>query len=343
MARTARERQQADELYGGTSMRIPAPREASPEPDINPSDYVRPCPNCILGNPYGWRCPVPLVDPNIDPEHAWLVEDGTPPGHALCGNCENLLALPSPLTTKCDFCQVSFCGIGVQDRCRAAPVLSQHPHGFSDVGDLIQSSSVYECFNSNTVEVEIMLDYLTTQRITPRHIYIEIVNHIQAQPRAFLPLIQQELFVDIHALPAGTDPDPEAPRNRICRQCAAEVFLYGLRDWFLRERQKGFLEESVLSRKNCVNGAECGQQSDFEHAREFNHMVPYAASPQPDADGENAAAREEAGIPGLVPNSPLPTPDRTDEATTSMPIVSSEAPAVDVPVVQEPSDEPMQP
>ncbi|KAJ6621870.1 hypothetical protein B0H10DRAFT_2016161 [Mycena sp. CBHHK59/15] len=245
-ARTERERQQADEIYTGTSMRVPPT----------------------------------IVDPNVDPDHAWLVEDGTPPGHALCGNCENLLALPSPLTTRCDFCQVSFCGIGVQGRCIASPILSQQPHGLSDVGDLIQSSAVYECFNSNTVEVEIMLDYLTAQRVTPRHIYREIVTHIQAQPGAFLPLVQQELFVDIHSLPAGTDPDPEAPRSRICRQCAAEVFLYGIRDWFLRERQKGFLEEAVLNRKGCVDGAECNRQRDLD-----NHMIPSApeAQPQPNA------------------------------------------------------------
>ncbi|KAF8172010.1 hypothetical protein K438DRAFT_1921071 [Mycena galopus ATCC 62051] len=273
-ARTERERQQADEIYTGTSIRIPSPRELSPEPDINPSEFVRPCPNCLAGNPYGWRCPQPIV------ENSWPVEDGTPPGHALCGNCENVLALPSPLTTKCDFCQVSFCGIGVQGRCIASPILSQHLHNLSDVGDLIQTSAVYECFNSNTVEVEIMLDYLTAQRITPRHIYREIVTHVQAQPQGFLPLIQLELFIDVHAVPAGPDLESDAPRSRICRHCASEVFLYGLRDWFLRERQKGFLEESVLSRKDCVDGEECTQQRDLAHAREFNHMIPDTAPVQ---------------------------------------------------------------
>lgn len=44
----------------------------------------------------------------------------------------------------------------------------------SDVGDLIQSADVYDCFDGNTVEVEIMLDYLTAQGITPRHIYREV-------------------------------------------------------------------------------------------------------------------------------------------------------------------------
>ncbi|KAF7346551.1 hypothetical protein MSAN_01883200 [Mycena sanguinolenta] len=275
-ARTERERQQADEVYTGTSpIRIPSPRELSPEPDISPGDFVRPCPNCLPGNPYGWRCPQPIV------ENSWPLEDGTPPGHALCGNCENVLALPSPLTTKCDFCQVSFCGIGIQGRCIASPISSQHLHNLSDIGDLIQTPAVYECFNSNTVEVEIMLEYLTAQGITPRHIYREIVAHIQAQPQGFLPLIQEELFVDIHGVPAGPEPDADAPRNKICRQCASEVFLYGLRDWFLRERQKGFLEESVLNRKDCVDGEDCTQQTD---QGEFNHLIAHTPPAQPETD-----------------------------------------------------------
>lgn len=115
---------------------------------------------------------------------------GNPPGHAFCGNwyvnattprlsltlaiSENLLALRAPSTTKCDLCQVSFCGVGVPGRCLAAPLLSQHPHNMSDLGDLIQSSEVYGCFDHNTVEVDIMLDYLTAQEISPRHIYREV-------------------------------------------------------------------------------------------------------------------------------------------------------------------------
>ncbi|KAJ7176006.1 hypothetical protein C8R46DRAFT_1080386 [Mycena filopes] len=336
-ARTERERQQADEIYGGTSMRLPTPREASPEPDINPSDFIRPCPNCILGNPYGWRCPVPIVDPNVDPDNAWPLEDGTPPGHGLCGNCENLLALPSPLTTKCDFCHVSFCGIGVQGRCIASPILSQHPHAISDVGDLIQSPTVYECFHSNTVEAEIMFDYLTAQRITPRHIYREIVTHIQAQPGAFLPLIQLELFVDVHAVPAGPEPEASAPRNRICRQCAAEVFLYGLRDWFLRERQKGFLEEDVLSRKDCEDGSDCSRQTDLAHAREFNHMIPNSDPTPPEPQEEAAVAREVASTPPppAPPSSGTNTPEEREVIVT----FDGGLPA-DVPVVHDASNVP---
>ena len=87
---------------------------------------------------------------------------------------ENLLAIDAPsTTTKCDMCQVYFCGIGVQHRCVAVFLENAQPHGMSDVGDLIQSTEVYECFDGNTVEVEIMLDYLGNQHITPRHIYGE--------------------------------------------------------------------------------------------------------------------------------------------------------------------------
>lgn len=89
-------------------------------------------------------------------------------------NSENLLALRAPTTTRCDLCLVSFCGIGVQDRCIALPILSQHPHNLSTLPDLIQSSDVYECFDGNTVEVDIMLEYLESQRLTPRHIYREV-------------------------------------------------------------------------------------------------------------------------------------------------------------------------
>lgn len=85
-----------------------------------------------------------------------------------------VLALGAPVTTKCDFCQVSFCGINVQGRCTTSPLVAQHPHNMNDIGDLIQSSEVYECFENNTVEVEIMLDHLTNGQITPRQIYRDV-------------------------------------------------------------------------------------------------------------------------------------------------------------------------
>jgi hypothetical protein len=101
---------------------------------------------------------------------------------------ENLLAIDAPTTTKCDMCQVYFCGIGVQHRCVAVRLSSAHPHGMSDIGDLIQSTEVYECFDGNAVEVEIMLDYLGTQHISPRHIYGEVsVSRLTSE--IFSPLL----------------------------------------------------------------------------------------------------------------------------------------------------------
>lgn len=270
------ERMQADDVYRpGDTLRIPSPRQGSPEPVIAPrnTSFVHPCPHCLVGNSWGWTCPQPIVDPDADPDGAWHIEDGSPPGHAYCGNCENILSLQAPTTTRCDLCQVSFCGIGVPGRCVSAPIHAQHPHGFSDIADLIQCGEVYDCFDNNTVEVDYMLDYLTAKGITPRNIYSEIVAHIQSQPRQFAPLLELELFVDVHSVAGGVDPDPTAPRNRICRLCAGEILLYGLREWWVRERQKGDLPEAVTKRPDCPDGRACANQKDYAHAKEFNHIL----------------------------------------------------------------------
>ena len=99
-ARPEREVQQADAIYRkGSNLRvrvplpihlahsslmshpsqIPVPRTASPEPNLNPStDFARPCPHCAPHNPYGWQCPQPIADPNIEPDNAWPLDDGPP-------------------------------------------------------------------------------------------------------------------------------------------------------------------------------------------------------------------------------------------------------------------------
>lgn len=75
--------------------------------------------------------------------------------------------------------------------------------------------------------------------------------------------MELDLFSDVHGVAAGTDLNPENPRSRICRLCATEVLLWGLREWWLRERQKGFLEETVTSRKDCLEGSTCSRQKDL--------------------------------------------------------------------------------
>ncbi|PPQ66259.1 hypothetical protein CVT24_007277 [Panaeolus cyanescens] len=275
-ARTQRERDQADEVYkSGVVLEIPSPRESSPPPDVNRStEYLHPCPHCLSNNPYGWRCPRPLVDPSVDPAHAWPLNDGTPPGHGHCGNCENLLALRAPSTSKCDLCQVSFCGIGVQDRCIALPLMAQSPHNMNHLADLIQSVDVYDCFDGNTVEVEIMLEYLTRQGLTPRYIYREIIQHIQKLPRGFATLVELDLFSDVHPVTPGAEPNPDAPRNKICRICAAEVFLWGVKEWWIRERQKRIGGETLALRRDCPDGVHCSKHRE-DHGRIFSKKQLY--------------------------------------------------------------------
>ncbi|KLO16760.1 hypothetical protein SCHPADRAFT_822691 [Schizopora paradoxa] len=265
-ARSERERAQADDVYPEPRcLKFPAPREPSPEPTIpSTTDFLRPCPHCSPGNAFNYVCPIPIVDPDVDVQNAWPLEDGAPDGHAFCGNCENVLSLQAPQTTKCDFCQVSFCGINIANRCIAHPLTSQHPHNMSDVGDLIQSAEVYDCFDGNTVEVDFMLDHMTAQGYTPRHVYREIVQSFSSKPNGFAPMFDADLFTDIHNVsPGGPDPNPSAPRQKICRLCASEVMLYGLRDWWIEERRKGFLEGPMVDRKDCPDGRHCRKQQDL--------------------------------------------------------------------------------
>ncbi|KAI0354982.1 hypothetical protein OH77DRAFT_1521464 [Trametes cingulata] len=338
-ARSVNERMQADAIYHpGVHLRIPSPRQPSPEPNVPGPNrlYITPCPHCVPGNQWGWRCPQPIADPEVDPAHAWALEDGNPPGHAICGNCENLLALQAPTTTRCDFCQVSFCGIGIPQRCVAAPLDAQHPHGFIDRSDLIQCGEVYDCFDGNTVEVDIMLDYIAAQRLSPRDIYREIVAHIQSQPRQFAPLIELELFMDLHPIPGGVDPDPNAPRTRICRMCAAEVLLYGLRDWWIRERRKGVLPAHIMARPDCPQGSHCSRQKDHAHAKEFNHLIappdPVDAAPPAPPPYRGPDLASVADFPLLVPrraqDPPAPVPAEDAEPLEPPRVIARAMPVI---------------
>ena len=52
--------------------------------------------------------------------------------------------------------------------------MAQHPHNMGNLPDMIQSADVYDCFDGNTVEVELMLEYLEAHSMSPRHIYREV-------------------------------------------------------------------------------------------------------------------------------------------------------------------------
>lgn len=131
-----------------------------------------------------------------------------------------------------------------------------------------------------------MLDYLATQGKRPQHIYREvscvtlptirpfiifqIVEYIQSQPRGFTPLLEQDIFNDVHVVPAGPEPNLEGPRNSICRICATEILLWGIRDWWIRERKKGIVEDG---RKDCPDGSGCDRQKDNGISSEFHVVI----------------------------------------------------------------------
>ncbi|KAG8712909.1 hypothetical protein FRC09_019322, partial [Ceratobasidium sp. 395] len=179
-ARTERERIQADEIYtAGRDIPIPPPR--MPNPDVllpqqqnsAADNLARPCPHCAPNNSFDWACPRPIPNPETDSVNAWNLENGAPPGHNYCGACDELYAIGAPTSSRCDMCTTGFCG-------------------------LIENGKVYEAFNGNAIEVEIMFDYLREAEISPNMIYLDIVDYILATPEGFEPLIASDLFNGSH-------------------------------------------------------------------------------------------------------------------------------------------------
>lgn len=87
---------------------------------------------------------------------------------------EMLLASEAPSTTRCDFCLVSFCGINVPSRCSALNIESQSLHTLSEINDMIQCADVYDCFDADTVEVDLMIEYMRSHGKSPRRVYRQV-------------------------------------------------------------------------------------------------------------------------------------------------------------------------
>ena len=85
---------------------------------------------------------------------------------------------------------------------------------------------------------------------------------ILSTPLQFQPLVDAEVFVDVHRVSGGPEPAPGTSRDRICRMCATEVLFWGLRAWWLLERKKGLLAETVTRRPDCPEGRHCDSQRD---------------------------------------------------------------------------------
>lgn len=185
------------------------------------------------------------------------------------------------------------------------PVSSQHPHNLSTHADLIQSCDIYDCFGGNTVEVEMMLEYVEIRKLTPRDIYRDIVQHVQQQPGGFQPLVELDLFREIHAVAPSGDVALDSARGKICRHCAAEILLWGLKDWWIRERRKGFLREQIVNRLNCPEGSSCVRQlDDHGHAREYNHIFSGLESSSYDGASGTAAPSVASDTVSSLPEPP---------------------------------------
>ncbi|GAB1517871.1 hypothetical protein RhiTH_000926 [Rhizoctonia solani] len=393
-ARTERERAQADEIYiAGREILIPPPRPQNPDALLpqqqnSANDHLaRPCPHCAPNNTFDWTCPRPIPNPDTDYANAWNLENGPPPGHNYCGAWVHL-----NLTRRID-----------------GP-------DFATVAGLIESDRIYDIFNNNSIEVDILFDYLREAEITPNMIYLDIIDHILATPEGFEPMIARDAFrgshpVDMHVpdaqytaarpreqlpsvlfseftdeedsdderederrrtgvsasgangnsgrsanensgepvnegsvdlangeispttvlprladlmrtmrdtetppsltLPAvsrreqnssmspvlvpsfvapisvppltstssiNPPPPPSPPRRRrICRECATEVFLSGLKDWWSREMRTSIGKERlpvwVVSRRVCENGETCSEQINNDHAKACCHIT----------------------------------------------------------------------
>jgi len=275
-ARFENDRLQADEIYrAGSAIRLPPPREPTPEPNVSSAhEFVRPCRHCRPDNEYGWNCPIPVPDPRVDQDNAWPVERGCPPGHAWCGNCDELHSIHAPHSSRCDLCLVSFCGVGIPRRCVSLPLMAQVPEGLSELEQLLSCEEIVDLFRGNLVERDYLIDHAQANDLGPIQIYREILASILARPDGFQRLIEEDVFVDLYpnANPLH-DSDPQAPRQRICRICASEVFIWGLKGWWYQQRISGHVDPEVMGRKDCPDGSSCGEQGSASHARQWNHFI----------------------------------------------------------------------
>jgi len=156
-------------------------------------------------------------------------------------------------------------------------------------------------FRRNYIEVDILLDWLREENRPVRGVYLEMIDHILSSPEGFKPLIDAGVFSAQNPVPL-TDPDTDNSSrqiNRICRECATEIFFHELYGWWARERalvakladvegegegestgeRRSGLPRWVRVRKDCVDGPLCVKQDDMAHAKEFNHVIAVVVDP----------------------------------------------------------------
>ncbi|KZO97175.1 hypothetical protein CALVIDRAFT_514000 [Calocera viscosa TUFC12733] len=190
--RSAKEREEADAVWlPGQLLPLPParPRHVSPPP--LPLNLARPCPHCTRNNGLGYLCPVPIPDPSVVPrDQAWDLEArGAPQGHGFCSGCDELYALGAPTSMGCSFCRSRYCGYSVQQTCVLPRVGSpQMPRHMDTVAKLLECDELYEAFSHNSIEVDLLIDYLHTRPGGLNGVLRNMLDYVRSQPEGFATL-----------------------------------------------------------------------------------------------------------------------------------------------------------
>ena len=98
-----------------------------------------------------------------------------------CVASGNILAIGAPSTTKCNFCATYQCGLNVHGDCFARSPASQSLYKIAHISDLLLSQQLFfDCFNANSYEMEIFIDYMMAQSVSPVQIYKEVLCSLAA-------------------------------------------------------------------------------------------------------------------------------------------------------------------
>ncbi|KZT51126.1 hypothetical protein CALCODRAFT_512892 [Calocera cornea HHB12733] len=458
--RSAKEREEADAIWlPGQLLPVPPgrPRHVSPPP--LPLNLARPCPHCARNNGLGFHCPVPIPDPALVPrDQAWDIEArGAPAGHGFCSGCDELYAVGAPTSMGCSFCRSGYCGYSVAQTCILPRVGSpQMPRHMDTIAKLLECDELYDAFSHNSIEVDLLIDYLHTRSGGLNSVLRSILEYTKAQPEglAALSFLGMEGIGDlnrhngmdddsgsehesdsdddegepeVHPAPplpsddghdhptqnanrhgdehpelpssesqeeqadmdddsdnGGSDMDVDdsfiprqpagaapaaisipatAPVNaaaqapvaqqpsllftRICRDCAEGVFMWGIFDWWIRERRAvdGAIPSEVRAKPDCVNGRRCEQQGDVSHCKEFNHIcnpIPLQPVPIISAPERVEPAPQPASLPPSLPTAvpsphsvhfpPMPSSDPAEQIVEDM-LLPSMPPAPAMPAL----------
>lgn len=94
-----------------------------------------------------------------------------------------------------------------------------------------------------------------------------------------------------------------------------------MKDWWIRERRNGLLDQAVLSRPDCAQGSQCPRQKDAGHARECklhtiygvgcpltSNIVNHVIAPSQDSGTPPGALSSSSAAGPSSSTTPVPAP-----------------------------------